>query len=222
MGLRRRNAQASLGVSMERIPKVLIRAGLILSGITNHPAMFASPPVTMATLKGQIDALALAQQLVASRAPGSAAARVPKLTALWTSLVVTRAYVQSVSDASPDNAAAIIEAAGMKLAGGTKYAKPLLSAEVRPGGAVKLGANVNALCQSKDPSEKKKKKGTSRFFSWQYTTNGGQTWSAPVTTNKGRTTIVGLPLMTDVGFRVSVTKGEEQGEWSPTVFVFVH
>lgn len=75
-----------------------------------------------------------------------------------------------------------------------------------------LDANATALAG----------KGNKRvFFNWQWTTDGGQSFHSAPPTPLGKTTIEGLPKLTMVGFRVSVTSTDGAGEWTPVVSILV-
>jgi hypothetical protein len=62
-----------------------------------------------------------------------------------------------------------------------------------------------------------------RFFNWSYSVDGGQTWRGAPSTPKARTSIEGLPLLTECSFRVSVTASDTgQGPWSAPLPFLVH
>src|SRR6185295_14949642 len=104
---------------------------------------------------------------------------------------------QQLANTSPEQAAALIEAAGMKVGQVPSYDKPVLSATQRhPSSAVQLLANVGVLTA---------KTFGKVFFNWQYSGDGGESWIARPSTPRGKADLEGLTPMETYGFRVSVT-----------------
>ena len=129
-----------------------------------------------------------------------------------------RSYVQSIADTmSAENAAQVIQAAGLVVAGTTgKHFKAILAATLTPvQGLVHLEANASVLLAAVGKSRKK------THFLWQYSVDG-KSWTSVPTTNYARTDITGLTPLTTYSFRVSVTVGAVVGEWSQAVSILVH
>ncbi len=95
---------------------------------------------------------------------------------------------------------------------------PLRARQGDQPGVVILYASVPLLVTTK----KKEKKG-GRYFNWEYSLDGGKTWIAVAATPKAKTTIPGLPVLTTVSFRASVTDNKVgQGPWTDPVPFLVH
>jgi hypothetical protein len=192
---------------------VLGRAYAVINGMGADPIRFSAPVPPLPTLKGQTAKVELAEHVAATRVKGAAAARNVERQHLVQMLETERSYVQTLCDASPDQAVAILEAAGMVAAPTPVRNEPILKVTVGvQSGTVNLDANATVLAG---------RSGKKTCFNWQWTTDGGQTFdSAPVTPH-ARTTIANLAPLTMVGFRVSVTDIKGPGAWSQIVTILV-
>jgi hypothetical protein len=104
------------------------------------------------------------------------------------------------------------------VAGSTAYDKPLLTLRLtRQPGTITCDANVGLLVRAAG-----KKRSQNRFFNWELTLNGGETFASLPTTTIGKTTIPNLPLLTLAGVRVSVTTSSGTGAWSPVQTILIH
>jgi hypothetical protein len=188
-------------------------AQAIHDGMSAAVAQFPSPTPTMATLASQIQDLATAEQATKTKARGTAAVRNAKAAVVVTSLESLQTYVQSLCDASPEQAETLITAAAMQVAARASRHKPILAAKVGPvSGGAQLFANRTVL--------------VGRTFkrvilNWQYSVDGGKTWVSAPSTPLASTEITGLPAMTTVSFRVSATVGKAVGDWSQAVALLV-
>ncbi len=209
--------KASLGTTKEDTPGVLTRAHLMYTAILAAIGTFPSPTVTMVAFLALIQALETAQQAAATRAKGLAAVRDSKRDALWSAMLSLRAYVQSIADlASHTDAITVIQSAGLLVAAVGDHHKPILQAKLTTSqGVVDLYANATQLV---GPANRHKK----TYFSWQWSGDGGKTWSTATTTAYASTQVVGLLPMTQYLFRVAVTVAKTTGEWSDTVGLLVH
>ena len=207
--------RAALSIPKSKVPAVLTQAKAIYNGLGANTALFPSPNPSLAFLLGQIQALDTAQQATLTKTKGTAAVRNTKRDALVTSLESERMYVQSLCDANPEQAVAIITAAGMAVAKLPVHDKPVLQA--KPGsasGSVVLVANAGLLV-GKGVSKKS-------TFNWQSSTDGGKTWNSAPSTPLASTEITGLPAMTVVSFRVAATVSKTTGAWSQVITLLVH
>ena len=173
------------------VPALIKTAQAIITAMTGN-AHFPSPNPPLATLNASLAALVDAETTT-TRAKGAVPARNAARTQLVSDLHAARAYVQQVADANPDQAEAIIASAGMAVRKPTSRAKPTFA--VRQGatsGSVKLAARAAALRAS---------------YEWEWSVDGGKTWTPAPPTLQARTAISGLPVGTSVQFRYrSVTK----------------
>lgn len=208
-----RRIRAILKINRHNTASVLTRAHAVSNGMAADPTRFAAPVPPLALLEAQIAKLDLAEQRTSTRIKGAAAARNVEREALVGMLETQRSYVQTLCDASPELAMAIIAAAGMGVATSAVRDTPILQATLGAiSGTVNLDANAGALVG---------KSGKKACFNWQWTTDGGTTFHNAPSTPHARTTIEGLTPLTRVGFRVSVTSVKGPGEWSQVVTLLV-
>ena len=186
----------------------------ICAGMQAHPTLFLTPPVDLATFKSQLDALSSTQQTARARIPGAAATRDQALAVVAGSAELLRAYVEQLCNASPESGVTIAQAAAMQMRIITVRAKvPLRARQGAKPGVVLLYASVSLLATGRG----------GRYFSWSYSVDGGRTWVAALATPKSRTTITGLPVLTECSFRVSVTDNVTgPGPWTAPLPFLVH
>jgi hypothetical protein len=170
--------------------------------------------VPLATLLTQIQDLDTAEQATKTGTKGTVPVRNAKRAVLVTTLESLRMYVQSLSDANPEQSAAIASAASMAVAKLPLHAKPVLQAKLgASSGTVILIANATLLV-----GRGVRKKAT---FNWESSADGGKTWTAVPSTPLSSTTVAGLTPLTTYAFRVCVTVSKVVGEWSQAVSLLV-
>jgi hypothetical protein len=194
------------------IPLFLIVAQAISAAMIAHGPLFSSLAVLVSTLASQTADFAGAQQGVKNKTVGTAE-RDAKRDLVATTLESLRAGVQALCDASPEQAASLIQASSMRAAGSTGRAKPMRGAKLTAQtGVVNLVANAGLLSTSR----------RKKTYTWQSTLDG-KTFNAAGTTAYARTTVTGLPSLATVGFRVCVTVGDAApGPWSQIISILVH
>jgi hypothetical protein len=210
--------RASFGTTKRDVPGVLDRSQAMYNGFTNNIAMFGLPTITMAVFLALITALVTAHQHATStKAKGSASLRNTKRDALWTAMDSLRAYAQGLADvASAENAVAIIEAAGMRVAATATHQKALLTATLTATpGVVRLDTNASVLTSKAAASKKV-------TFNWQWSSDGGKSWNSVSSTPYASTEVTGLTPMATYSFRVSATIGKVTEAWSQAVSLLVH
>ncbi len=89
--------------------------GRTIVHLMEKSARFANPPIPYATVKAHLDTYATDQQSVALRVLGAAAQRDASRVVVIQDLMMLRAFVQLIAQASPADAAAIAGTAGMSL-----------------------------------------------------------------------------------------------------------
>ena len=162
-----------------------------------------------------IQAAATAQAAKASKAKGLAAIRDTKVGALWTAMQSLKTYVQGLCDATDAvSAIALIQQAGLLVAKTAKSTKLLLTATFIPAtGVVHLAVHAALLI-----GKRTQKKTT---CTWSWSTDGGKTWTAGVTTGYASADIPNLPPATYL-FRVFATVGKVPGEPCQPVELIIH
>ena len=207
-------SRAILKLNRKITASVLGKAYAVLHGMGADVKRFSAPTPPLVTLEAQAAKVEAAEHLVGTRTKGAAAARNVQRQLLIGMLEIERSYVQTLADASPGQAVAIIEAAGLSVAATSVRNRALLEVTRGvPSGTVKLAANATALAG---------RSGKRACFNWQWTADGGQTFTSVPTTPHGKTTIENLPLLTTIGFRVSTSTIKGPDEWSQIVTTLVH
>ena len=205
--------RVALGIKRRNYPHLITLCSSVHDAIGAATTLFTSPTPTMAVFAVQIQDLRVAQQATTSRARGTAAVRNAKAVIVVGSLESLQTYVQTLCDASPEQAHVLIEAAAMKPTAASAHHKPVLGAANGPtSGSALLSANRALLTGSTT------KRTT---LNWQYSLDSGKTWLSAPSTPLAKTEVVGLPPLTTVLFRVSATVSKVAGEWSQAVSLLV-
>jgi hypothetical protein len=180
------------------VPALLSRTRAVLTAMTGNPS-FPTPNPSLAALASALAALEGAETAVQSRTRGTRAARDEKRVELVALFGALRGYVQSVADGNQDNAASIIESAGLSIKRPAVQTKPPFA--VKPGRV--SGSVVLAVRSAGDRAS----------YAWQWSTDGGLTWhDAPQTTQTTKE-IADLPVGGTCWFRVRVVSKDGQQDW---------
>ncbi len=192
-----------------KIPKgnaaLLVLAKAILLALTNNKATFASPTPALAQFSTDIDAFDTAETATKSGTKGMVAIRDEKRLALIADLHQLLAYVQQIANLTPDQAASIIESAGMGVRKPAARTKSDLAATTVASATVKLTAKSQKGAKAHD---------------WQYSTDG-KTWIAAPSTTQSKTTIGSLPTGGLVYFRHRTLTKTGTSDWSSPVSLAV-
>lgn len=187
------------------VPKLIKVAQAIIAAQTGNPHI-PSPSPPLATLTTALDALVTTETATKTRAAGTVAARDVARTNLLSLLQATKANVQQLADASPEQGDAIVTSAGMAVRKTAAQTKPPFAA--KPGavsGTVVLAARAAAVRAS---------------YEWEWSGDGGKTWTAVPPTLQAKTEIPGLPVATAVQFRFRAVTKAGAGDWSqPTTLL---
>jgi hypothetical protein len=187
-------------------------ASSVSAAYTTHAASYNGAPVDPNTFKTQVATLTTWQQQARDRVPGAAAQRDIALAVVATSMELLRAFVEQLCNASPEQAVTLAQGMGMHVSSRPPRAKvPLRVKQGDQPGTVVLYASVSLLATGKG----------GRFWSWASSIDGGKTWVSAPSTPKSKTTITGLPVLTEVLFRACVTDNKAgTGPWTaPTPFL---
>ena len=207
--------RAVTGCARTNSPGVLSRAKIMYTAILAAIAQFPNLPITMAAFLALIQSFDTAQGSMKAKPRGLASVRDTKRDDVWTAMQTLRIYIQSLADSlSAPAATALIESAGLLVAGVPVYSKPFLEAKPTTlPGVVRLVANASLLVKSTS------KKVT---FNWEWSADG-KVWNTLPSTPLADTEMTGLTAMTTYYFRVSVTISRVAGEWSqPTSVMLLH
>jgi hypothetical protein len=197
---------AVLGLPEYEVPRFVTVARAMVQAMTNNPR-FPSPDPPLATLSAAIEALDQAEVARQLGTVGAVARRNEKRTGVKSLLERLRSHVQAVADADPENAASVIESAGMSVQKKRRLPPRVFAA--KPGdvsGSVRLFAP---------------KAGHRAAYDWAYSTDGGTTWTSLPQTVQASTTVYGLLRGTMVLFRYRATTKDGVGDWSEPVAILV-
>jgi hypothetical protein len=148
----------------------------VAAAMTGNPHL-PSPMPTLANFEAHIDAAAAASAFVLIGPIGSAAQRDARFAAVQSDLDQLRAYVQRVADASPGQAHAIIESAGMSVK--------------RPGLHDKQALTLKAGLVSGSVVVVAKAAGDRATYEWQYS-RLGEPWIDVAPTRQAKKVLDGL------------------------------
>ena len=170
-------------------------------------AWFPAPTPPLATVASAIAELREAQVTKETRTRGTAAARNEKLATALGLLTRLKSYVQGVADDNPENAAAIIESAGMSVKKSTAYARLPFSVKQGPtSGSVRLMA---------------RSAGDRGAHQWQHSTDGARTWQSAPRTQQGKTVLSGFVPGQTAWFRHRPVTIRGEGDWSEPIAIIV-
>ena len=168
---------------------------------------FPAPTPSLATFQADIAALNTAETAVLSRTKGAVEARDAKLAIVRADLENLKAYVQTVAaSATPSDADAIIESAGLTTRKVTLHDKPALAAKQ---GSVTGSVNLVAKSAAKRAA-----------YNWQYSTDQ-KTWTTVPMTIQAKTGFAGLTAGTQYYFRVQPVTESGVTDWSQVVALIV-
>jgi len=206
--------RVALKIPTKKVVELLSIAKAIANAMKANANLFANPTPSLTVVEAQIQDLDAKQQATSTRAKGTVAQRDVSRATLVTSLENLRTYVQTLCDANPEQAEALIAAAAMSVAKSPVHTRPVLEAKLgAQSGSVLLRANATLLVG----------RGVKKHvaYNWQYSADGGKTWTNAPTTPLASTTIDGLTPLTTYSFRVSATVSKSVGAWSQAITILV-
>jgi hypothetical protein len=198
---RKRRAQVALELP-KQVPALLHAVEAIVQAMTGNP-FFPSPTPSLATITAALADLRDAQVTTLTKTRATFPARDEKLVPLESLMKRLKAYVQGVADDDPDNAVAIIESAGMHVWVAGPGAKPPFR--------VKAGPRVGTVLLVVRAVAKE------AGYEWQWSADGGESWSPAPPTLQAKTVLTGLPSGVMCLFRYRATPRSGTTEWSEPV-----
>ena len=181
----------------------LIKKGRGIVGAMNNNPLFPSPTPPLVTVSASLDTLATAEQAIEARTKGAVPARDIAREAVIEQLHQLKSYVQVVADADKENADKIIASAGMSSKKARANTKTDFEAKSGP-----VSGSVHLVARAAD-----RRAG----YEWQWSADGGKTWTPAPATLQAKTTIVGLPVATSCQFRFRPITKTGEGAWSQVV-----
>ena len=170
------------------VAKLIVRMTQILDAMLANKTIFVSPPVAISLALAQTRVAALGSAEGLAKGGGTAAIQARDAAR---KLVIEDAnqlhgYVQQLANATPAEAATIAAAAAMALRKNSVKPKHDLVVKQTVSGTIKIVAG-NVL--------------GARSHEWQYSLDGGKTWTALPPTAQASTTVTGLTPATIVQVR---------------------
>jgi hypothetical protein len=200
-----RRVLAVLKLPEDQVPLFIIRAQAIVAAMDGNP-WFPSPDPPLAALRAAIATLSEAETAMGAR-KDARADRDEKRDDLYRLLQHERNYVQRIADANTEQAASIIEGAGMFV----KKSRPLPARvfEVREGplsGSAEVIVPVAADRAS---------------YEYAHSTDGMKTWIEHPSSTRSTFPIDGLTPGSTVWFRYRASVKGQMGDYSDAVSLIV-
>lgn len=183
-----------------------VRMNAIIAAMEASTSTFPSPPVVLTTASSHVSALGTAEVATKTRAVGTIQARDDAKKLVIADAGQLHAYVQQVVNASPNQAETIAAAAAMTIRKNGAHPKSDLTVKQT------VSQTVHAVAQNA--------KGA-KSHEWQYSVDGGKTWTSAPPTTQASTTIQNLPSGTLVQFRQRAVTKTGPGDWTPPVTLAV-
>jgi hypothetical protein len=181
------------------VPAVIIRVNAILAAMTANKATFPSPPIAFATVTTHADALSAAESATKTKAIGTIQTRDDALKLVIADANQLHGYVQQLANASPAQAANIVVDAAMTLRKTGAHPKADLTVKQTVSGTVHVVARSVIGAKSHE---------------WQYSLDGGKTWTSASPTTKASTTLSGFQSGTLVQVRQRAILKTGPTDWS--------
>jgi hypothetical protein len=178
----------------------------VFAGVTNNPH-FPMPDPVITAFSDSLTKYGAAETAAQSRLKGTVAARNAARVVFLGAIHALKARIQSVADASPEQAEAIITSTTLAVKKTVTRQKQTFVVKYGP-----TSGTVHVVAKSA---------GSRASYEWQYSTDGGKTWTQVPNTLQAKTTIVGLPVATTVEFRYRVTTKTGMGDWGLPTSILV-
>jgi hypothetical protein len=189
----------------KRINVLITYADAVVKGMTGNTS-FPTPSPALTTVSAAITSLQNAETAALARTKGAVATRNAQRAALVSLLEQLRSYVQSVTDANPENGPAIIQSAGLAVR------KPVIRSPrvfaAKPGAT---SGTVRIVAPSAAPRSS---------YDWQYSTDG-KTWVDLPPTLQAKMTLTGQTTGATLELRYRWVLKAGASNWQTPVSVVV-
>ena len=216
MTIKVHRVRAKIGFKKTNAPDVIAGARRIYTSCNGDAARFSSLAATLVTFLAALISLEAAEEVATrTKARGSASARDVKINELWTLIEGLLKAVQALADASPEQAVALIEASGFKVAETPVHAKAILDVALHPEpGTAVLKANAKLLKAGRG-------KARSTQFNWRFCAKGAEMYTNAPSTPIATCAIMGLTPGIEHEFQVCITDSQGTTEWSQAASIVV-
>jgi hypothetical protein len=177
-----------------------------LAGVTNNPH-FPTPDPAISAFSDALTKYSAAETAAQSRLKGTVAARNAARVVFLGAIHALKARIQSVADANPEQAEAIITSTTLSVKKTTIRQKQTFAVKYGP-----TSGTVHVIAKAA---------GARAAYEWQYSLDAGKTWVQVPNTLQAKTSISSLPVATTVEFRYRVTTKAGMGDWSQAISLLV-
>ena len=184
----------------------MAKGNAIVSAMTENKGTFVTPNPALALVSGHLGDLQTAQANVQTHAVGLVAIRDAKKAIVVTDMRQLRTYVQQLVDANPAEAETIATQAAMTLRKSPQVHKSDLAVKHLVSGSVQITAKAVAGAHAHE---------------WQFSVDGGKTWTSVPASLQAHTTIVGLQVGVMTQFRHRDITKSGPGDWSQPISALV-
>jgi hypothetical protein len=196
----------AMGMVPRSVPALIVRATAIANAMGLNKATFPSPTPTLTVFLADISALSTAEVNAKTRAVGMVAIRDDKLQVVVADMHQLHGYVQQLASANPAQAQIIAENAAMALRKTAVRHKSDLAVTQIVSGQVKVVAKAVLGARSHE---------------WQFSTDGGKTWTNAAPSTQASVTISGLQPGVLTTFRQRVITKTGPSDWSQPISALV-
>jgi len=189
------------------VPLLIAYGRSVVQAMSANP-WFPAPAPELPGVTARLDELESAETMARTGTKGLAAARDLKRKAVEDDLGALKAHVQGIANQHPVEAAAIIASAGMSAKQFTRGQRAELDARMGPEPGV-------VLLRARSVRRR-------AAYAWQWSSDGGQTWTEAGTTTVANTSVSGLAVGTTYLFRFRATVKRTTGDWSQIITFTVH
>jgi len=189
-----------------KVPALITYAEGIVTNMTGN-ASFPNPSPALTIISAAITALQAAETATLARTKGAATTRNERRTDLVALLQQLRTSVQTTADGNAANAPSIIQSAGMAVRK-TPARKPRVF-------SLKAGA-VSGTVKIVAPAAARR-----ASYEWQYSVDGGKTWTALPGTLQAKTSVSGLTAGSTVEVKYQALTRTGEGNWSAPISMLV-
>jgi hypothetical protein len=164
---------------------------------------FPAPPVALAdngVFDTHIKDLDAAQTLALTKAKGAVQVRDDKKLIVLADIHLLMGYVQTIADANPKNAEALIIGSGLDVKHEAVYSKDALTVKPKKGESGTMIVTVRKI------------EGTLANL-WEYSADKGLTWNDMDATGQGKTSLTGLTPGSSIIVRHRPILRKGKGEW---------
>jgi hypothetical protein len=181
------------------VAALIIRVNAILEAMLANATTFPSPPIAIATVTTHVAALSSAESAMTTRTTGTRQTRDDALKLVISDAKQLHGYVQLLANASPEKAATIATQAAMTLRHNGSH--PAHDLTIKQGSTGTLRVSARSV------------KGA-HAHEWQYSCDGGKTWTVAPATSRASTIITGIQPGTVVQVKHRTVMKGAPGDWS--------